>query len=108
MAERGEVIIQTFMPGHYAIRRAIAHDQIGFYEQELHMREMLRFPPYWRLLLARLEGLDAKQVAQLTNAAGDDSEGCAGKVGCLPESDCPGAGRHALLRRSKIKRVGKF
>ncbi|MFW6286696.1 MAG: replication restart helicase PriA, partial [Candidatus Sumerlaeota bacterium] len=63
MADRGgEVIIQTFVPHHYAIQRAIRHDVEGFWERELHMRQMLRFPPYWRLLLVRVSGEDRDKV----------------------------------------------
>lgn len=62
--QRGEVLIQTFVPNHYAIQRAVVHDAHGFWDQELHIRQMLRFPPYWRLLLARLSGPDSKQVAE--------------------------------------------
>jgi primosomal protein N' (replication factor Y) len=63
MADRGgEVIIQTFVPHHYAIQRAIRHDIEGFWQRELHMRNMLRFPPHWRLLLLRLSGEDGEKV----------------------------------------------
>jgi len=62
--QRGEVLIQTFVPNHYAIQRAVVHDAHGFWDQELHIRQMLRFPPYWRLLLARLSGPEADRVAE--------------------------------------------
>lgn len=62
MRRRGEVIVQTFVPQHYAIQRAVAHDWEGFYDQELHMREVLRFPPHCKLLLARLAGEKQQRV----------------------------------------------
>jgi primosomal protein N' (replication factor Y) len=64
MQRAGEVILQTFIPHHYAIQRAVAHDAEGFYKQELHMREMLHFPPFHRLLLARFSGVDAARVRE--------------------------------------------
>ena len=64
MQRAGEVILQTFIPHHYAIQRAVAHDADGFYKQELHMREMLRFPPFHRLLLARFSGVDPARVRE--------------------------------------------
>lgn len=45
----GRVIIQTFRPGHPAIRFAGRHDLPGFFDQELAMRKSLSFPPYTRL-----------------------------------------------------------
>ena len=62
MRRKGEVFVQTFVPQHYAIQRAVAHDWEGFYDQELHMREMLRFPPHCKLLLARLTGEKEERV----------------------------------------------
>ncbi len=49
----GKVILQTFMPEHYAIQFAAKHDVNGFYERELEYRKQLGYPPYARL--ARLE-----------------------------------------------------
>ena len=49
-AEPGEVIIQTFLPEHYAIQCALRHDYVGFYEQEIAARQELNYPPYSRLI----------------------------------------------------------
>jgi primosomal protein N' (replication factor Y) len=49
----GKVILQTFMPEHYAIQFASNHDVNGFYERELEYRRQLDYPPYARLV--RLE-----------------------------------------------------
>lgn len=49
----GRVILQTFMPEHYAIQFASKHDVNGFYERELKYRRQLGYPPFARL--ARLE-----------------------------------------------------
>lgn len=49
----GKVVLQTFMPDHYAIQFAAKHDVNGFYERELEYRRQLGYPPYARLV--RLE-----------------------------------------------------
>jgi primosomal protein N' (replication factor Y) len=49
----GKVVLQTFMPEHYAIQFAAKHDVNGFYERELEYRKQLGYPPYAKL--ARLE-----------------------------------------------------
>ena len=56
----GKVILQTFMPEHYAIQFAAQHDVNGFYERELEYRKLLGYPPYARL--ARLEYRNADNV----------------------------------------------
>jgi primosomal protein N' (replication factor Y) len=49
----GRVILQSFMPEHYAIQFAAQHDVDGFHEHELNYRRQLGYPPFTRL--ARLE-----------------------------------------------------
>ena len=41
----GDVVIQTYDPGHYAIEAAAAQDYDMFYEQETAYREMMGYPP---------------------------------------------------------------
>ena len=41
----GDVVIQTYDPGHYAIEAAAAQDYEMFYEQEIAYREMMGYPP---------------------------------------------------------------
>jgi primosomal protein N' (replication factor Y) (superfamily II helicase) len=52
-AGRGEhparVILQTYTPGHYAIRHALGHDYLGFAHEEIRIRRAAGFPPYHRL-----------------------------------------------------------
>lgn len=45
----GRVILQTYQPDHYAIQAASGHDYMAFYEQELHFRKQLGYPPYRRI-----------------------------------------------------------
>ncbi len=47
---RGLVVVQTFNPEHYALKRAINHDYHGFYEDEIKLRKTLRYPPYVRIV----------------------------------------------------------
>ena len=52
----GRVIIQTYAPGHYAVRAAAALDVDGFADDELLRRRLLGYPPFSvlaRLLVAR-------------------------------------------------------
>ena len=47
----GEVIVQTYTPGHAAIRHALAQDFLGFYEEEIGFREALAYPPVGHMVL---------------------------------------------------------
>jgi primosomal protein N' (replication factor Y) len=47
----GEVIVQTYTPGHAAIRHALAQDFLGFYEEEIEFRQALEYPPVGHMIL---------------------------------------------------------
>ena len=41
----GEALVQTLYPTHYSIRHACRQDYEAFYEDELHFRSAMRYPP---------------------------------------------------------------
>ncbi|MBN2005653.1 MAG: primosomal protein N' [Anaerolineae bacterium] len=45
----GRVLLQTYHPNHYAVRRAAEHDYTGFAKRELAFREQAGYPPAIRL-----------------------------------------------------------
>jgi primosomal protein N' (replication factor Y) len=61
----GEVIIQTYAPYHYAIQHAQTHDYRSFYDQEIRIREVLRFPPFYRLAAILATGEDPNLTADM-------------------------------------------
>jgi primosomal protein N' (replication factor Y) len=58
----GEVFVQAFTPFHPAIQFARRHDFAGFYEQEIEMRQELRYPPFSRVALLTLKGRNEDKV----------------------------------------------
>jgi primosomal protein N' (replication factor Y) len=54
--QKGQVIIQTFNPDHYAITDARNHDYRSFFEKEKELREQLGYPPFSYLACLRLQG----------------------------------------------------
>lgn len=54
----GEVIIQTFNPDHYAITLAKNHDYIDFYKEEMKIRKMLKYSPYYYMVLVSITSKD--------------------------------------------------
>ena len=54
--KEGSVIIQTFNPDNYAINYAKNNDYVGFYNEEMKIRKILRYPPYYFLALIKISG----------------------------------------------------
>ena len=57
------VVVQTSNPDHYALRRAVANDYLGFYREELPSREIFGFPPYAELAVLTYSDADADRAA---------------------------------------------
>jgi primosomal protein N' (replication factor Y) len=52
---RGEVLIQTWHPGHPVFKALKTHDYTSFAEQELQQRKAANYPPYCHFVLMRAE-----------------------------------------------------
>lgn len=48
--EKGNVVIQSYSPDHYAIQAASKHDYENFYQTESMLRSVLLYPPYSDLI----------------------------------------------------------
>lgn len=67
----GKVVIQTYVPDHYVVRAAVAHDYRGFVEQELRARTDPPYPPHLRMariLLSSPDQADALGAADALDA----------------------------------------
>jgi primosomal protein N' (replication factor Y) len=78
----GEVIIQTRVPEHHAVRCAVDHDYERFVTQELASRTDPPYPPTTRLVNVVFSGTDEEATAQL---ALDAAERIAGMLTRRPE-----------------------
>jgi primosomal protein N' (replication factor Y) (superfamily II helicase) len=54
----GEVIVQTSLPNHYAIKSALEHDYIGFAAREIEERKGPKYPPHLRMSNILISGLN--------------------------------------------------
>jgi primosomal protein N' (replication factor Y) len=59
----GQVILQTYNPGHFSVEAARNQDYKAFFRQEIHYRKALGYPPFSRLIQIRVSGGDADQTA---------------------------------------------
>jgi len=60
----GRVVVQTFVPQHYAIQSAKDHDFLEFYDKEIGIRRELRMPPFSHLVQIVLRGASEKNVVR--------------------------------------------
>lgn len=54
----GEVVIQTYSPGHYAIDLAAKQDYKEFYKAEISYRSLMRYPPCGHMLVMMTASAD--------------------------------------------------
>lgn len=62
--KKGEVLIQTFNPEHYAIRLAQAQDYEDFYQLEMDFRRKLNYPPYFYTVQLVISHQDEDEVVK--------------------------------------------
>ncbi len=60
----GKVLVQTYDPDHHAIRLAMKHDVLGFFDRELKDRQELGYPPFSRMVLVRVDSLDEAEALE--------------------------------------------
>lgn len=86
----GKVIIQTFSPDHYAIKRAQSQDYEGFYAEEFRHRQETRFPPVVQLVEVLFKGKNETRVVETAKEMMVLlKENSQGKFDLLGLSPCP-------------------
>lgn len=60
--KKGRVIIQGFNIDHYSIIKASNNDYIGFYNEEMNIRKLLNYPPFYNLTLIKVSGKNYNDV----------------------------------------------
>lgn len=64
--KKGEAIIQTYSPSHYAITMAARQDYELFFKKEMEMRKAQSFPPYTFLASVTVSGKNEETVIENT------------------------------------------
>ena len=70
-SKQGRAIIQTFTPENEVIRAAAAQDYDAFYESEIRMRRLRRYPPFADLFSFTVTGADESRVIRAAKALRD-------------------------------------
>jgi primosomal protein N' (replication factor Y) len=67
----GQVLIQTYQPEHYVFQTIREQNYEEFFQRELASRRELGYPPFTRLALVRLSGMQEEAVAQQAKRLAD-------------------------------------
>lgn len=67
----GEVIIQTYNDEHYSIKYAKEHDYLNFYKEEMKIRKILNYSPYYFITLVKISCKDYEEGFKHANKIGD-------------------------------------
>ncbi len=59
---QGNVIIQTYNPESFPIECAKEQDYLKFYEQEIKLRSVLKYPPFCDIIKLEVSGLNGNEV----------------------------------------------
>ena len=65
--KKGEVFIQAFNTDHYSIVLATKNDYETFAKEELLIRKMLKYPPFYNLLIIKVLGKNEENVISECN-----------------------------------------
>jgi len=86
----GEVILQSHLPDHYALRLACAQDYAAFFENEMQFRRTMGYPPATALVNLVLRARDARAAAKGAAALGRSlRDGAAGRYRVLGPAPAP-------------------
>ncbi|MBR4573952.1 MAG: primosomal protein N' [Lachnospiraceae bacterium] len=75
-ARKGEVIIQTYRPDHYAIKAAVTQDYEAFFEEEMMYRRLLSYPPAGHMLAIMIESGSENDAAEFAGSLAGALSGC--------------------------------
>ena len=62
----GKIILQTYMPKHYVYRYMANYDYNSFFEREINVRQVSKFPPFANILRLLIVGENLLDVQVLT------------------------------------------
>ncbi|MGD9900981.1 MAG: primosomal protein N' [Spirochaetales bacterium] len=59
---KGKIILQTYSPRHYVYSLAKNYDYKGFFDKELNLRKVTKFPPYAKIVRILATGEDEQKT----------------------------------------------
>ena len=65
--EKGRVIIQTYNPDSYAVLDSKEQNYDKFYDEEIGLRKVLKYPPFCDIILIKFVGQDLNEIIKYSN-----------------------------------------
>lgn len=65
--KQGTVILQTYSPDNFIVRKVMENDYYGMYEHELEERRKFRYPPFYRIINIYIKHRDCKTTEEIAN-----------------------------------------
>lgn len=87
--KEGEVVIQTYTPGNYAIQRAEKVDYKGFYNDEVDIRQAMKYPPFGEIVLVNLFYSKENEVVDTINILANEMKAKFTNLLILGPVPCP-------------------
>ena len=69
--KQGKVIIQTSDPDHFIIRKVVANDYEGMYNQQIGERKDFKYPPFYRMIRITLRHRDLNELDRIANESAE-------------------------------------
>lgn len=66
--EEGNVLVQTYNPDSFPIECAKEQDYAKFYNQEIKLREVLKYPPFCDIIKIEVSDFDEKKAKDVINS----------------------------------------
>lgn len=106
----GTVHVQTFHPGHPAIRRAAAHDTEGFALEELEFRRAFFYPPFSEMASVLVSSASRDRAEEVAAAIGAASRGVSERLRISGPAPAPlerlqGRWRFQILLRASSRQA---
>ncbi len=68
----GKVVIQTYNPEHYSLKYASNNDYLGFYSEDISIREQLNYPPYSEIMSANFSSKNEALLIKTIQSIGEN------------------------------------
>lgn len=65
--DEGNVIIQTYNPDSFPVECAKEQDYMKFYNQEIELRKVLKYPPFYDIIKIEVSDFDEKTAQDVVN-----------------------------------------
>lgn len=65
--KQGTVILQTYSPDNFIVRKVIENDYQGMYQHELEERRMFKYPPFYRIINVYVRHRDNETTEKIAN-----------------------------------------